>query len=215
MVEESQVISRYEAASQEHVVRHLDTLSTDAKEIFLKQLDSIKVEELSSLLESALADQKEDGKVTPFSRNVGRLIDNKNESALAYQNGIEAISRAGGQGTRLGFTGPKGMYDIGLPSGRTLFQLLAERLKRLQQVASNSIDDLATPQLKNACSCPFYIMTSPINHEQTVNFFKENDYFGLSETNVLFFQQGMLPCMTNEGKMIMETSSHIAMAPDG
>jgi UDP-N-acetylglucosamine/UDP-N-acetylgalactosamine diphosphorylase len=151
------------------------------------------------------------------------LIDNKNESALAYQNGIEAISRgevaalvlAGGQGTRLGFAGPKGMYDIGLPSGRTLFQLLAERLKRLQQVASNSIDDLATPQLKNACSCPFYIMTSPINHEQTVNFFKENDYFGLSETNVLFFQQGMLPCMTNEGKMIMETSSEIAMAPDG
>ena len=219
MVDESQVISRYEVAGQEHVVRHLDTLSTDAKEIFLKQLDSIKVEELSSLLESALADQKEDGKVTPFSKSIGRLTDNKNESTLAYQKGIEAISRgevaalvlAGGQGTRLGFAGPKGMYDIGLPSGRTLFQLLAERLKRLQQVASNSIDDLATP----ACSCPFYIMTSPINHEQTVNFFKENDYFGLSENNVKFFQQGMLPCMTNEGKMIMETASEIAMAPDG
>jgi UDP-N-acetylglucosamine/UDP-N-acetylgalactosamine diphosphorylase len=223
MVDESQVISRYIAAGQEHIVRHLDTLSTDAKETFLKQLDSIKVEEISSFLESALADQKEDGKVTPFSKDVGRLTDNKDKSTLAYQQGIEAISHgevaalvlAGGQGTRLGFAGPKGMYDIGLPSGRTLFQLLAERLKRLQQVASNSIDDSATPQLKNACSCPFYIMTSPINHEQTVNFFKEKDYFGLSEDDVSFFQQGMLPCMTNEGKMIMETASEIAMAPDG
>jgi len=227
MVEESQVISRYQAAGQEHVLKHLDTLSVGEKETFLKQLDSIKVEDLSGLIESALADQKEDDKddddnITPFSKHVGRSTD-KAYSALAYEKGIEVIARsevaalvlAGGQGTRLGFEGPKGMYDIGLSSGRcTLFQLLAERLKKLQQLASDHIDDSSTGS-KTSCICPFYIMTSPINHEQTIIFFKENDYFGLSEGNVLFFQQGMLPCMTNEGKIIMETASKIAMAPDG
>ena len=214
MVEEAQLISRYQAADQNHLLRHIDTLSAEAKEIFLKQLDSIKVEELSSLLGAALADQqnqdgKDDDDITPFSKHVGRSTD-KDESAVAYQKGIEAIGRgevaalvlAGGQGTRLGFAGPKGMYDIGLPSGRTLFQLLAERLKRLQKIA-------------NCDSLPFYIMTSPINHEETITFFKENEYFGLRENDVLFFQQGMLPCMTNGGKIILEKADQVAMAPDG
>jgi len=179
----------------------------------LKQLDSIKVEDLSSLLEAALADQQnqngEDDGITPFSKHVGRTTD-KDEATAAYEIGLEAIGRcevaalvlAGGQGTRLGFAGPKGMYDIGLPSGRTLFQLLSERLKKLKQVAKCD-------------SLPFYIMTSPINHEETAAFFKENDYFGLPENDVLFFQQGMLPCMTNDGKIILETAGKVSMAPDG
>ena len=95
---------------------------------------------------------------------------NKKDSIAAYKVGINAIGRgevaalvlAGGQGTRLGFSGPKGMYNIGLPSGKTLFQLLAERLKKLKELASCE-------------SLPFYIMTSPINHEETASFFKENN----------------------------------------
>jgi len=228
MVEESQVISRYKAAGQEHVLRHLGTLSVGEKEKFLKQLDSIKVEELSGLLESALAGQKEDDKddihnITPFSKHVGRTTDQA--YSVSYEKGMEVIARsevaalvlAGGQGTRLGFDGPKGMYDIGLPSGRgrTLFQILAERLKKLQEIASDhNIQDSSTGS-KTLCICPFYIMTSPINHEQTITYFKENNYFELPEDNVRFFQQGMLPCMTIEGKIIMETASKIAMAPDG
>mmetsp|Transcript_17486 Transcript_17486/g.20100 ORF Transcript_17486/g.20100 Transcript_17486/m.20100 type:complete len:482 (-) Transcript_17486:695-2140(-) len=228
MVEESQVISRYKAAGQEHVLRHLGTLSVGEKEKFLKQLDSIKVEELSGLLESALAGQKEDDKddihnITPFSKHVGRTTDQA--YSVSYEKGMEVIARsevaalvlAGGQGTRLGFDGPKGMYDIGLPSGRgrTLFQILAERLKKLQEIASDHNIQDSSPGSKTLCTCPFYIMTSPINHEQTITYFKENNYFELPEDNVRFFQQGMLPCMTIEGKIIMETASKIAMAPDG
>jgi len=228
MVEESHVISRYQAAGQEHVLRHLDKLSVGEKENFLKQLDSIKVEELSGLLESALAGQKEDDKddihnINPFSKHVGRTTDQA--YSASYEKGMEVIARsevaalvlAGGQGTRLGFDGPKGMYDIGLSSGRgrTLFQILAERLNKLQEIASDhNVQDSSTGS-KTLCICPFYIMTSPINHEQTITYFKENNYFELPEDNVRFFQQGMLPCMTIEGKIIMETASKIAMAPDG
>jgi len=213
MVEENRVVSRYQAAKQNHVFDHIDTLSGEAKEIFLKQLDSIKVEDLSNLLGTALADQQnqdvEGDVITPFSKHVGRTTD-KEESISAYEKGLEAIGcgevaalvLAGGQGTRLGFAGPKGMYDIGLPSGLTLFQLLAERLKRLKEIS-------------NCESLPFYIMTSPINHEETTAYFKENDYFGLPENDVLFFQQGMLPCMTNDGKIILESAGQVAMAPDG
>lgn len=213
MVDEDQVRSRYQAANQGHVFDHFDALSEEAKEIFLEQLDGIKVEDLSSLLQAALADQQnedgEDDVITPFSKDVGRTVD-KEDSIAAYKTGIKAIGRgevaalvlAGGQGTRLGFSGPKGMYNIGLPSGFTLFQLLAERLKKLKEIASCE-------------SLPFYIMTSPINHEETASFFKENDFFGLPEKDVLFFQQGMLPCMTNDGKIILESADRVAMAPDG
>lgn len=195
------------------MLEHLESLSGEAKEIFSKQLDSIKVEELGSLLGAALADQQnqdgEDDDITPFSKHVGRSTD-KGESILAYEKGIETIGLgevaalvlAGGQGTRLGFAGPKGMYDIGLPSGHTLFQLLAERLKKIKEIS-------------NCKSLPFYIMTSPVNHEETIAFFKDNDYFGLPEKDVVFFQQGMLPCMTNDGKIIIESAGKVAMAPDG
>jgi len=213
MIDKNRVISRYQAANQSHVLDHFDTLSEEAKEDFLKQLDSIKVEDLSALIGAAFADQQnqdgEDDHITPFSKHVGRTTDNE-ESIVAYGEGIKAISRcevaalvlAGGQGTRLGFAGPKGMYNIGLPSGHTLFQLLAERLKKLKEIASCQ-------------SLPFYIMTSPINHAETATFFKENNYFGLPEDDVLFFQQGMLPCMTEDGKIILESAGKVAMAPDG
>lgn len=106
------------------------------------------------------------------------------------------------KGTRLGFDGPKGMYNIKLPSGRTLFQLISERLRKL--IA-----------LSGASSLPLYIMTSPINHQTTVEYFESKNYFGLGMKNVFFFQQGVLPCLTEEGKIIMETASRVSLAPDG
>ena len=133
--------------------------------------------------------------------------------ANARQVGLEAIRKgevaalvlAGGQGTRLGFDGPKGMYDIGLPSGRTLFCMVAERIQKLCQLADSA----------GTATIPFYIMTSPLNHDETVTYFEENAYFGLSPDSVQLFQQGMLPCLSNEGKIIMESAGKVAMAPDG
>lgn len=220
MAAESEIRSRYEAAGQGHVLKHLAELKPEKKEVLLKQLDAIKVEGIASLLESALADQHNVGEVQqvqPFSDTVGRST-NMEETTMSTAIGIEAISQgqvaalvlAGGQGTRLGFEGPKGMYDIGLPSGRTLFQLMSERIDKLRHLAANTVSDD-----KDASSLPFYIMTSPINHDLTVAFFKENQYFGLPSADVCFFPQGMLPCLTEDGKIIMETASTVAMAPDG
>ncbi|CAM9433878.1 unnamed protein product [Discosporangium mesarthrocarpum] len=101
------------------------------------------------------------------------------------------------------------MYDIGLPSGKSLFQLQAERLRRLCVLANE-----ANPDAKGA-GIPWYIMTSPMNDAVTREFFEKNMFFGLPKSDVFFFPQGTLPCMTVEGKIILESAGRVAMAPDG
>ena len=115
---------------------------------------------------------------------------------------VGVVLLAGGQGTRLGYDGPKGCFDVGLPSGRSLFQLQAERLLRLQRVAEG-------PPI------PWYVMTSDFNHAATEAHFEEAGYFGLDSAQVTFFRQGTLPCFDNAGKLLLEDKSCVALAPDG
>ena len=98
------------------------------------------------------------------------------------------IILGGGQGTRLGFDGPKGLYNIALPSSKSLFQLYAERIVRLQQlVAEGSNKKVAVP---------LFVMTSPLNHDTTREFFEQRDFFGLDAQHVHFFRQGEMPLAT-------------------
>mmetsp|Transcript_6115 Transcript_6115/g.7910 ORF Transcript_6115/g.7910 Transcript_6115/m.7910 type:complete len:480 (+) Transcript_6115:27-1466(+) len=223
MSDEKSLKDRYEKAGQKHIFDHFETLKSDDRESLLKQLASIQVEHLGDLLRLAQAggdSGAEDGSnsIEPFiGENVGSFTDViLNEKC--NEKGLEAIGRgevaalvlAGGQGTRLGFDGPKGMYDIGLPSHKSLFQLMAERISKLKKLAASKVGIQAKD-----CSLPFYIMTSPINHDATKQYFLDTNFFGLGEENVFLFQQGMLPCLTKEGKIIMETASTVSMAPDG
>lgn len=213
MVNETEIRARYDAAGQGHVFQYVDQASADEKSAFLEQLDGIKVEEIADLLKATREEtSKEDtGVIKPFTGPIGRTSD-KECVEESYTTGMKAIQEgkvaalvlAGGQGTRLGFDGPKGMYDVGLPSGKTLFQLMAERIVKLTQLAEG-----------DSVTIPFYIMTSPINHRQTVEFWESKNYFGLGKDNVIFFQQGMLPCMKDDGKIILEAAACVAMAPDG
>ncbi|KAK9471436.1 nucleotide-diphospho-sugar transferase [Dipodascopsis tothii] len=93
------------------------------------------------------------------------------------------------------------MFDIGLPSHKSLFQLQAERIVKLQQLAGAVI--------------PWYVMTSGPTRAPTEAFFRQHGFFGLDAANVVFFEQGVLPCLSNEGKLLMDTKSHVAVAPDG
>lgn len=114
---------------------------------------------------------------------------------------------AGGQGTRLGVDHPKGMYDVGLPSGKTLYQLQGERIRRVEQ--------LAYEKFNKRSAIVWYIMTSEHTKEPTEEFFKSHHYFGLSKDNIVIFDQGTLPCFAFDGKIIMDKPYSTARAPDG
>lgn len=123
------------------------------------------------------------------------------EQAIA--NGlVAAVILSGGQGTRLGHNGPKGMFKLPLVSEATIFQLHVQRILKLKK-------------LLNATSIPIYIMTSDLNDQMIRDFFKEKDYFGFPVSDIVFFQQGLLPCFDMIGKIIIESPISLSMAPDG
>uniref|UniRef100_A0A7S1KL96 UDP-N-acetylglucosamine diphosphorylase n=1 Tax=Percolomonas cosmopolitus TaxID=63605 RepID=A0A7S1KL96_9EUKA len=148
---------------------------------------------------------------------------------------IGVLLLAGGQGTRLGFHKPKGCYRIdGL--SRSLYEMQAlqiRRLQRLEATSEASLDmilkqedgDKSSQSMHHSssahklgevrCLIQWYIMTSPFTDDDTKAFFEKHNYFGLQKHQIHFFQQGSLPCMTEDGKFILETEKRIACAPDG
>jgi UDP-N-acetylglucosamine/UDP-N-acetylgalactosamine diphosphorylase len=123
------------------------------------------------------------------------------EAALA-KNKIGMILAAGGQGTRLGFDLPKGMFRIGPLSSRTLFEMQIDRLRALMR--------------KYHASIPLYVMTSPATDAATRMFFSEFDRFGLGEDQLRIFCQGTMPAVdSTTGKVLMSSPHEIALSPNG
>jgi UDP-N-acetylglucosamine/UDP-N-acetylgalactosamine diphosphorylase len=113
---------------------------------------------------------------------------------------VGVILVAGGSGTRLGFEGPKGTFPIGPVSSASLFQIHAEKVIALGRRYGRTI--------------PFYIMTSPENHQATVAFFEANGRFGLEQLR--FFVQGQMPAVDRgTGRVLLASKDHIALSPDG
>jgi UDP-N-acetylglucosamine/UDP-N-acetylgalactosamine diphosphorylase len=114
---------------------------------------------------------------------------------------VAAIVVAGGQGTRLGFDGPKGNFPISPIKNKTLFRIFA--------------DSIAAASQKYQAGCPWYVMTSPLNYRRTKEIFRSNNYYGLDEKNVFIFQQGTLPNFSPDGKILLADKATIACSPDG
>lgn len=108
---------------------------------------------------------------------------------------------AGGQGTRLGYDGPKGTFPVTPVSNKILFNVFADKIRGAREQYSANI--------------PWFIMTSNLNHEATEQCFEENDYFGLGADTVHFFRQGRMAAVDQQGKIIMSGKAEIALTPDG
>ncbi|XP_013409535.1 UDP-N-acetylhexosamine pyrophosphorylase isoform X1 [Lingula anatina] len=207
---------------QEHLLQFWDTLDEEKKQSLysdLKNLDYAKNNiYFKRCMESLkLAGEKLDDHLQPPPPEVcGSFLDTDKETLKKYEedglrlvsdNKIAVLLLAGGQGTRLGVNYPKGMYNVGLPSEKTLYQLQAERILKLQQLGKEVTGKEGI--------VPWYIMTSESTKEPTKAFFEKHNYFGLKEENVVFFEQYTLPCMSFDGKVILEKPHKVARAPDG
>jgi UDP-N-acetylglucosamine/UDP-N-acetylgalactosamine diphosphorylase len=114
---------------------------------------------------------------------------------------VAAFVVAGGQGTRLGFDGPKGNFPISPIMNKTLFRIFAETISAVSA--------------KYETICPWYIMTSPLNFHQTEEIFKLNNYYGLEKDNIFIFEQGTLPNFSSDGKILLANEANISCSPDG
>lgn len=216
---------QFVAAGQDHLFQFWPKLSDSERDSLLAQLETLDVDRVNRVYKKAVQSEKElaenAGKdiIEPLPEGAaGSVINDKAKEKEWRGIGLEAIARgevgvllmAGGQGSRLGSSAPKGCYDIGLPSHKPLFQYQAERIASLQSVAEKESGKPA-----GSVIIPWYVMTSGPTRAETVKFFEKNHFFGLNPKNVIFFEQGTLPCLTMEGKIILETPSRVAVAPDG
>ena len=195
------------SCGQEHVLAYWKKLSKKEQAALLEQIAKIEPKNVK-YCQAAL---KAGGAVADSSKGKApKVADLKGvalKKAIAVgerelkAGRVAALLVAGGQGSRLGYDGPKGCFSIGPITGAPLFYFHARKI--------------LARSIRYGASIPFYVMTSEANNEATQKCFEENDFFGLNPKDVFFFTQGMWPGMTKEGKIILDAPGHVFMSPDG
>jgi len=195
---------------QEHLLCFWEEYSDEQKKAFINQIESTDFELLEGLIKKALISHGEKAhkaKMKPGDvlsmaarQKKDAAMKAKGEQLLAAGK-VAAFLVAGGQGSRLGFEGPKGIFRVTPVKKKSLFQVHAEKI-----VAANR---------RYGVSIPWYIMASQSNHKDTIDFFKKNDFFGLKKSDIMFFKQDMLPAVDKDGKILLESRDRIFMSPNG
>ena len=179
------------------------TVDITASKAIEKQFSTINQEVLKEQQRLILKPFVSHRTFKPYTRTVDvhRKVYKEKGKALLREGKVGCILVAGGQGTRLGFSGPKGCCPVTAVKQKTLFRYFSERVKAASLQAEFP--------LKMA------VMTSPKNHAATLAHFLVNDQFGLLPGQLGFFQQTELPILTQSGELFLESQDKIAFAPDG
>lgn len=195
---------------QASVLRFWDRLEDAQRQALLAQIEGLdwsSLPEMRALLPNGEAGRAavpegafEPAPVTRASGSERLAASMLGETALRAGE-VGVILVAGGQGTRLGFDGPKGTYPLDPETHATLFEIHARKLLALQRRAGARI--------------PLYVMTSPENDAPTRAFFDAHSCFGLDTADVKFFAQGMLPALTPDGQLVLEAPGRLFLGPDG
>ena len=198
---------------QEHLLQFWPELNEQQRAELIADLERMPLAEVTGLIEThvrhkppmPLAVSIEPAPFFPAKPDmdrVGQYADAvKRGMSLIRQNKVAALTVAGGQGTRLGFDGPKGAYPISPVRNKPLFQLFAESLLAARR--------------RYGAQTRWYIMTSPLNDAATKEFFAKHAHFGLPADDVVFFAQGQIPALSPDGKILLEEKHRVALSPDG
>ncbi len=209
---QEEIRSRAEEAGQGHLFAWWPELHEAERACLLEQADSIDFSLLETLVENlVLHPEKEEATelqpapIIPIPRTdaeeKARELAREHGEALLREGKVAALLVAGGQGTRLGFDGPKGAFPIGPVSKKSLFAFFAEKIRAAER--------------RYGPTLPWYIMTSPANDVETREFFERNGFFCLAPDQVHFFVQGTLPAVDRNGKILLASKHEIARSPDG
>jgi UDP-N-acetylglucosamine/UDP-N-acetylgalactosamine diphosphorylase len=208
------LIEKFQQAGQGHVFAFFDQLAPDAQRQLLEEaaeIDLGEIERLTSTLlgsKTAAAIDVEGLAPAPYEKrpehggDAAAWLQAKATGEEALRRGrVAAFTVAGGQGTRLGYDGPKGTFRVTPVLQKPLFQVFAEKILAAGRRFGRPLH--------------WFIMTSHANHAATEAFFLEHNFFGLDRARVHFFRQGRMPAVNFEGKILLETKSSIALSPDG
>lgn len=211
---DSNILDTLKSIHQDHILAFMDELSKEQAESLEKQISEVDFSRVPGWVEKYVKNEDsvkipEHFDPAPSYPPCPQTKEQIEKYAKAAHIGEELIAAgkvagfvvAGGQGTRLGFDGPKGNFPTSPIKNKTLFQLFGENLL----AASKKYD----------VTIPWYVMTSPLNYQATVEIFAKADYFGLGKENVFIFQQGTLPNFDFEGNILLADKDRIATSPDG
>jgi UDP-N-acetylglucosamine/UDP-N-acetylgalactosamine diphosphorylase len=199
------LLNRLKSHGQEHLLAGWDGLSGTERAAFAEQLQGIDFAQVAALF----AKKDEPGTSLPTRERITPLPVEQpwpgavtgGEAALRHGQ-VAVLVVAGGQGSRLGFDQPKGMFPVGPVSGATLFRVHAEKVLALSRRYGKPV--------------PFLVMTSPATHAETVEYFLREKNFGLPAEQVHFFQQGTMPAVDlATGKLLLEQPGQLALSPNG
>ena len=204
MIDYNSALKLLEEYKQTHILKYYNELTAEQQEELLSQIERTDFSVLESLRNSVEAQR---GHFEPLGAVTIEETEKNNEEYT--KAGIEAIKAgktaavllAGGQGTRLGFDKPKGMFNIGVTRELYIFECLINNLMDVVKLTGTWI--------------PLYIMTSEKNNKDTTEFFEEKNYFGYNKDYIRFFVQDMAPSVGYDGKILMESKSSMSISPNG
>ena len=213
-IKQGDLAARLNAIGQPQIFRFWQELTPDQQNDFAKQLESLDWDLIDSLVHNVVKHPQKfelKGDVQPALYYENKPADPAKQKKLkdAFAHGEQLLRRgkiaafvvAGGQGTRLGWDGPKGTFPATPVKYKPLFQSFAEFILALGQRYGKPI--------------PFYIMTSPQNDEATRDFWHKHQHFGMDPKNVIFFPQDQMPAIAFDGKVLLEQKDSLALSPNG
>ena len=196
--------------NQEHIIKLIEKLDEDKKQALVEQISKIDFHQLKELYDNTKKEiEIKENKIEPLPYlDKKKLSEEQKEEfqrlgeAVLEKGEYAVVTMAGGQGTRLGHSGPKGTFKLDVyGKGKYLFEILAENLKEANQKYGKVI--------------PWYIMTSKENNDETVEFMEKHNYFGYDKDSVRFFAQSELPLVDVNGKLLVGKDMRIKEASDG
>ncbi|WP_196782289.1 UTP--glucose-1-phosphate uridylyltransferase [Bremerella volcania] len=212
MSSQQELVKQLNDAGQTEMAQYLAVCEEGIAQKLAAQLEQVDLKELAELAGESGSEEAPRDYTKLQPPKAVRLKDQDNPSKVAAarevgeqllrEGKVAALLVAGGQGSRLGFDHPKGMFPVGPVSGNTLFQIHLEKIVARSRRYGQAI--------------PLYLMTSPATHDETIEFLEQHDRFGLAKEDLYIFCQGTMPAIDKETKqLLLAEPDQLALSPDG